>query len=81
MTDLTGVRLSGQTYKAIKPLTIWEHEPGWDYAFITDDVKIYKTQKLSNTEVLVEVRYHIVGILSGDNLSETVERLKYIVNS
>ena len=68
--DLNGVRLSGKTYKAIKPLIAWEHEPGWDYAFITDDVKIYNTQKISNTEVSVEVRYHIIGILGGDSLSE-----------
>lgn len=68
--DLNGVRLSGQTYKTIKPLIVWEHEPGWDFAFITDDVKIYNMQKISNTEVSVEVRYRIVGILSGDDLSE-----------
>ena len=71
--DLNGVRLSGQTYENIKPLITWEHEPGWDTEFITDEVKIYST-KLNNDEALVEVRYHIIGIFSGENL------LKYDFN-
>ncbi len=68
--DMNGVRLSGQTYKSIKPLVSWEHEPGWDYAFITNEVKIYNAQKISNNEVIVEVRYHIIGIWGGDSFSE-----------
>ncbi len=68
--DLNGARLSGETYKNIKPLVTWEQEPGWDHAFIADQVKIHNARKISKTEALFEVRYHVIGVVEGDNLLE-----------
>jgi hypothetical protein len=68
IADLNGVRLSGNTYSTIKHLILWENEPGWDSMFIANEVRIYGTKIISDTETHIEVRYHIIGILAGDML-------------
>jgi hypothetical protein len=68
IADLNGVRLSGNIYSAIKPLILWKNEPGWDSIFIANEVKIHDTKIISDIETHVEVRYHIVGILTGETL-------------
>jgi len=68
VADLNGSRLSAATSKTVKNLVLWQEEPGWDYAFITNNVRIVNVNKTADIEASVEVRYEIVGILRGDDL-------------
>jgi len=69
MSDLNGIRLGKYNDDNFEKLYSWQYEPGWDYAFIVDEVNIYNTKKLSNSSTSVEVKYHIIGILGGDNVN------------
>ena len=69
MSDLNGIRLGTYNDDKFEKLYSWQYEPGWDYAFIVDEVNIYNTKKLSNNSTSVEVKYHVIGILGGDNVS------------
>lgn len=70
VADLEGARLNTTTYKTlIHPLIIWEHEPGWDFSFITKKAYISNIEKLNN-KISIEVRYENIGFLNGDDLIE-----------
>jgi len=68
--DLRGARLSAEGYQKIKPLILWEHEPGWDLVFVTKEARTEKTGQLRNGEMYVTVFYEVAGILNGDELLE-----------
>lgn len=68
-SDLNGIRLGTYSDENFEKLYSWQYEPGWDYAFIVDEVNIYNTKKLSNGSASVEVKYHVIGILDGDNVN------------
>jgi len=68
--DLDGARLSAEGYRKIKPLILWEHEPGWDLVFVTKGARIDKTGQLRTGEIYVTVFYEVLGILTGDELLE-----------
>lgn len=69
IADFNGVRLSGNTYAAITPLVSWKNEPGWDYAFIVDKIKINKIDRQISKDTIIEVKYHVIGII-GEELAE-----------
>ncbi|MBI5642400.1 MAG: hypothetical protein HY954_02885 [Deltaproteobacteria bacterium] len=63
--DSKGEKLSPETYAGkIAPLVEWPSEHVWDRAFIIDGTKILRSRMISENEASVEVRYHVVGILS-----------------
>ncbi len=66
--DLDGVRLSGSSWKKVRPLITWDDEPGWDQIYITKDASIHGIKNVSANKTIVEVRYRVIGILSGESL-------------
>jgi hypothetical protein len=70
MADFNGVRLHAGQDENIQQLIAWKHEPGWDYAFIVDKISIHNVKQLSADEVIIEVRYHIIGIWQGEDFFE-----------
>lgn len=70
--DLQGVRLSGDTYGEIESLITWKHEPGWDHAFIVNEISIRDSKEISKDDTLIEVKYHIIGIMDGHDLLEFI---------
>ena len=63
--DSKGARLDAMSYETLRPYVNWTEEPVWGRAVIIqgyeveDDIK--KWQVLSNTEVVIPVRFKTVG--------------------
>ena len=63
--DSKGVRLDSMSYESLRPYVDWSEEPTWGHAVIiegyevVDDIK--RWQLVSNTEVVIPVRYRTVG--------------------
>jgi len=66
--DINGARLSSNTYNIVKPLILWENEPGWDIIFITRNAVITGKKVIHNNEIHIEARYHIIGIIAGEQI-------------
>jgi hypothetical protein len=65
--DFNGARLTPEKYKAvIRPLIVWEHEPGWDTVFVTKRAYVSKSESNEDGKATVEVRYDVLGIWSSD---------------
>ncbi|MCE5311748.1 MAG: hypothetical protein LLF86_01195 [Nitrospiraceae bacterium] len=66
--DLEGARVDGKSYKAlVRPLIIWENEPGWDFVFITKKAYISSIKKDAN-KASIEVRYENAGFRNGEDV-------------
>ena len=65
--DSKGARLDSMSYEALRPYVNWTDEPPWGHAVViegyevVDDVKGW--QIVSNTEVVIPVRYRTVGVV------------------
>ncbi len=67
--DLKGGRLTPESYiEIMRPLVDWKTEYAWDYAFIVKSARIYSSKMLSTDEASIEVRYHVVGLLSNHGI-------------
>jgi hypothetical protein len=64
--DAKGTRLTSETWSKVLPYIAWTEEAGWDRSIVIAGYKIAKTQKQSETEVMVSVEYQVLGVLSGD---------------
>ena len=66
--DKRGVRLTAQTYEAVKPYVAWEQEePAWerfvvirDYAVIDD---VTQWDIVSSTEAVIPVTFQVLGVV------------------
>ncbi|MBI2413885.1 MAG: hypothetical protein HYV24_11840 [Deltaproteobacteria bacterium] len=67
--DLKGARLDTESYiEIMRPLVDWKTEYAWDYAFIVKSARVYSSKMISSDEASIEVRYHVVGLLSNHGI-------------
>lgn len=67
--DLKGGRLTPDSYiEIMRPLVDWKVEYAWDYAFIVKSARVYSSKMISSDEASIEVRYHVVGLLSNHGI-------------
>ncbi|HAO93731.1 MAG: hypothetical protein A2X99_07585 [Deltaproteobacteria bacterium GWB2_55_19] len=67
--DLKGGRLTAESYiEVMRPLVDWKVEYAWDYAFLVKSARVYSSKMISSDEASIEVRYHVVGLLSNHGI-------------
>jgi hypothetical protein len=63
--DSKGTRLDSMSYEALRPYVNWSEEPAWGHAVVIDGVEVVddikQWQVVSNTEVVIPVRYRKLG--------------------
>lgn len=76
--DSKGARLESLSFESLRPYVNWTEEPPWGHAVViegfevVDDVK--RWQIVSNTEVVIPVRYRTVGAVYWNTASFIPDR-------